>query len=825
LIRHGSTRGGLDLRLCEVLPGEREQSRRDRTAAGVVRLGAATNECREHHDGDEPAHGDVFVPPAHGCQDGVLYSAAVQRSLVALVLVTVVLVVFAPIVLGGQTWEDTRYHLDVAPARIAAADAVLGGTLPIWWEGTGLGVPLLGEPSHGAAYPIGWFAATPLSHDLLLVVHALWCALGVALWSRRLGASALGAVVAGVLVVTSGLVASAALRGALPALAHVPWIALVASRVAAAPSRASRARHTAALGALLGLVGLAGQLVIFVHALALALLAGIDRQGAQEPRRDQKSNVSSATRRLGGLLLLASFAGVAISSVQWLPAIFVLGDSAGATVEAMPLSRVVELLVPLRHGDAWFPSVFVGAPLLVLAVLGEPCRRLAIFVAVLGIAALVVGRGGSWPHVLGAPELHVATLGLVAAAHAGAGFETLVAGERRALLALVGGAVALGLALGGVVALRARVDGEQLLALERALISGGLGFSCIVAVVAVMWRVRGSGRTIDIRSLLLAVLVIAPSVGSLPIIAPTIDRAIVATAPAWVERALAPAEVTIRDGGDTVRGGPLRVFRPVMSFERAANPVRDTRSLADALATLGGTSAAKWGVGTARSEDPARLAVHDRVWLGAAAAGGQLLDRYGITLAIVPGSVVAGRGLAEVASRDDLALVRYPASPNAALVYEWIFVDDVATAIARLFPPGAGRGLGSGLVVLQGRGAEHQDEPTPAQPCTIERWEAGAIDLSCDATAAAYAVVSSTPARGWSVTVDDREAPWLVADVLRRAVAAPRGEHRIAWRYHAPGLRPALVIAALGLVLLVASWLWYRRDRDEPPDAETETSA
>ena len=93
------------------------------------------------------------------------YSRRVQRSLVALVLAAIVLVVYAPIVLGGRTWDDARYHTEVAPPRIAAADAVLHGELPTWWEGTALGVPLLAEPSHGAAYPLTWIAATPLTFD------------------------------------------------------------------------------------------------------------------------------------------------------------------------------------------------------------------------------------------------------------------------------------------------------------------------------------------------------------------------------------------------------------------------------------------------------------------------------------------------------------------------------------------------------------------------------------------------------------------------------------------------------------------------------------
>jgi hypothetical protein len=326
---------------------------------------------------------------------------------------------------------------------------------------------------------------------------------------------------------------------------------------------------------------------------------------------------------------------------------------------------------------------------------------------------------------------------------------------------------------------------------------------------------------VDLRALVLVALVVAPSVGALPLAVPRTGRAIVDEPPAWAASALAPGELTLVDNRQVHDARPVRVFRPVTTFSGGTRARPE--ALADAIATLAGTSAAKWGIASARSDDPARPAVHDRVWLAAASAGGQLLDRYGIALAVLPASMAGNRGLQGVARRGDLALVRYPASPPAALVREWIFVPDVATALARLFPPGAGRGLGSGLVVLAGTGAENQDEPGPAQPCTIDRWSGTAIDLHCASDRPAYAVVSSSPARGWSVSVDGRASPWLVADVLRRAVAVGAGEHQIAWRYWPPGLTIALVLAALGSMGLLALWLVYGRDpdaRDRTPDPE-----
>src|SRR5438445_10134932 len=71
----------------------------------------------------------------------VKYRGPVNRSLplVALALAVAVLVVEARIVVGGKTWDDVRYHTEVAPPRLAAASAVLRGEPPAWWDGPGLG--------------------------------------------------------------------------------------------------------------------------------------------------------------------------------------------------------------------------------------------------------------------------------------------------------------------------------------------------------------------------------------------------------------------------------------------------------------------------------------------------------------------------------------------------------------------------------------------------------------------------------------------------------------------------------------------------------------
>jgi hypothetical protein len=275
-----------------------------------------------------------------------------------------------------------------------------------------------------------------------------------------------------------------------------------------------------------------------------------------------------------------------------------------------------------------------------------------------------------------------------------------------------------------------------------------------------------------------------------PSTAPVAPRSIVEEPPAWARAAAGEAD---RGGG-----APRRVFRPAFLSDRA-------ETAADAISTLAGEAGWRWGLGAARSEDPARPRAHDATWLAAATDGGALLDRFGISLAILPATLVGPRGLRALAVRGDWALVAFPAAPAASVMggARWTgagTVDEV-DRIARgmLFPP-AGK-LPRGTLVLRGEGPARPDRGPP-RPCEIRRWRAGDIELGCAAGDGDHAVVSSTAAAGWSATVDGAPVSWLAADVLRRAVPLSPGEHVIRWTYEAPLGAAGLWCALAGVLAL-----------------------
>ena len=711
-------------------------------------------------------------------------------ALVALVLTVAVLVINAPLIAGGKTWADVRYHTQVAPARMGAAKAVQSGALPGWWDGSGLGVPLAAEPSHGALYPPHWIATSTRALDLVAIFHFAWAALGIALWARRRvpsnkpaehgfdGASEPAIVVVCVLAIASGLFASMAIRGALPAIAQLPWIGAAATWLVDARDRRARVQATIVLALALGLAGLTGVLAGLADGLVIAIAIG-------------------ARRTTWRYLAAAVGAGLAISSVQWLPAMMFLGHGAGDVVHGLSPRRFLELIVPTRIEDAWAPSLFVGAGLFALAAIRTPTHRVLGVIGAFIVLALVAGRGG-WHAWLGAPELHVAALVVVLAANAPHGLDDLLAGKRRALAAVLVGVACSAVALVAI--------GMKHGASSRALVDGGLSLACLALALVLAWRAV-------LQPLVFALLLLS-SVSAVPSTAKTIDRDVVDEPQAFATAARKqPSIITARAAGRAaiIAAGraaiaPRRVFRPVFMSD---GPL----AIDDAMGTLVDAAAARWDLAAARSEDPARLRIHDRTWLAAAREGGALLDRFGIELAILPETLVVPRKLVPIATRGSFTLAKLPVAPPASVMRGALWSADPENTLDLLYPTAGGTGVLRGTVVLEGRDKPSQHDRGPPLACVIDRWDPGAIDVLCTADAAAYAAVSSTTAAGWEVTVDGNDTEWYTADVLRRAVPIGPGTHRIAWRYTTPGLAIGLVLAGVAILGLLALYLAARASR------------
>ncbi|HEY0254983.1 MAG TPA: hypothetical protein VGC41_25830, partial [Kofleriaceae bacterium] len=657
----------------------------------------------------------------------------------------------------------------------------LHARFPAWLDGTGLGVPLAAEPSHGAATPAVWLGSSPWRLDVTMILHLAWFAIGVAMLARRRGSSDLGAVVAGVLVATSGLLASAALRGALPALAHLPWIAVVAMGLREAELRRDAARDASLLAVLLGLVGLAGNATALIDALVIAVVLG-------------------RARRTALYLATGCIAGTAIACAQWVPALSLA--VAGGEGNGVAFWRLFELIVPgsfgsqdPAHGVAammspGYPSLFVGAAMLGLAgIPKQGDRSISILCAVMVIMG-VVQR--AVPASFGGAETHLVVAVMFVAARAARGVDGFVANEKRATVALVIAAGITALATFGMVALRDSGSGPEVdHVVFRAITLGAIGTGLVVGAIVL-------GRIAPQLKFLALALLVAPSIGSLSITAPTVERFAMPGWAAGIAKDQAAAEEAMaRDAK-----APRRIYRNA-KLEKPGEP-----ALATALATLANDTAARYGFASIRTDDPARSPNDDAAWKSSAHGGGELLERFGVGYAVLPGGVVESEHLSEIDPKSRFggvwSLVRYPSAPPASVAFDWQWSTSDKDGLAILFPAAGGRGIAAGAVLLKGSGeAPAAPGKYRATTCELVRWEPGAIDLACVATQPGYAVISSTTSAGWSVEVDGKARPWVTADVVRRAVAIPEGTHAVRWRYAMPGGGAGKLVALAGLLLVV----------------------
>ncbi|HEU5055374.1 MAG TPA: YfhO family protein [Kofleriaceae bacterium] len=284
------------------------------------------------------------------------------------------LVGVAPVLLGGRTFAAPAHAAETLVWHQAVADAIAGGHLAEWDETAGLGQPLAGAPGRAAVYPPVWLEALapmPWAADAVLLLHLLLLALGVALWSRRLGADPAAAAAAGGAAACSGFAWSLAGGGGpLLAAAWLPFCGWAASRLGErwiAPA----ALVAASAGAVL-LAGPSGPLL----AVPVVALAGAIASGGE-------------TRRVLAALAAALAAAALLGAAALVPAAALgsLVDCARGGAGSLAPVDVPLLLFALAAAPR-LPRVAVpAAALLAAGMVAAPVRD----------AALSGGLAIAWP--------------------------------------------------------------------------------------------------------------------------------------------------------------------------------------------------------------------------------------------------------------------------------------------------------------------------------------------------------------------------------------------------------------------------------------------
>jgi hypothetical protein len=326
-------------------------------------------------------------------------------------------------------------------ARAFFADALRAGEFPLWNPYILGGTPFLESVAGGdSLYPTSLLLLVMDTYRALgwkLVLHLPVAGLAMFLWTRSLGRSRQAALLAGLGFMLAPYLVSLVYPGQdgkLFVTALTPLVFWGADRVLTRGGSAS----VAGLAAVIGLVILTThfQMAYFLFGAVGAFAVFRTVQGVKAARRGAEAGsvvgIGRPLRRFG-IFMAASFLGVGVAAVQFLPSVqYVLEDSrrtatttAAAEAEAMAYSaswslhpeEAASLVIPEFVGNSaggsdwatqtyWGRNVFklnheyVGLLVLLLAglaFLGAPQAALRQFFVALGGIALLFALGANTP--------------------------------------------------------------------------------------------------------------------------------------------------------------------------------------------------------------------------------------------------------------------------------------------------------------------------------------------------------------------------------------------------------------------------------------------
>ena len=728
----------------------------------------------------------------------------------------VVLGALAPLVPGllpGRTlvWRDTAFL--IGPVRCLVVEALREGRLPLWnpWEGAGQ--PLLEQSYHAALHPLSVATAyLSRSTDLFLASLVVAAALGAWMAARAAGAGREAAAVAGFGYGLSGYVLGMTSNASfLAGAATMPWV------VAGLAYSASSPMGWLAAAAGVASAALAGDSGALVAGLVVGLGLAAGRGGFL------RASAGAALGLAGGAIqLLPTMAylpqtlrgtpqGFASAGIQWsldpirLPELVSPGLFVG--IPRSFRAPVFEALgSPSDVPFPWAPSIFLGAPILLLALRGAWAIRSGRIVLVFAALFLWVsiGRHAGATQILGVLpvwgslrywEKMVAPLSLCLALGAALGAEA----RDRATpwLAAAAAAVALGAAL--AVSL-AHTPAGAAGTLYRARLVNGLAFagaSLLALAAATAWarrgRVSAAGAVVAVVFLQsIAAAPFALHYGS--------EEALLERPPPIDAAAPGPRVITplVRnfESGEGARDG---IDRSHAREYRTGRPATNILSRLENAETYTGFGSLRWavvnGAGDLKWPLLRRLGATHVV----AAQPEDDEDRETLRLAIGPGRALPERTV------DGIGVWELPHRPWASFATAARPAAGIQAAARAL---GEELRAGSAVVVVEGPSAP------PTGPGVVHAISRGTAKVSVEAQSngPALLVINDAFAPGWVAEIDGSPVPILAADVLVRAVQWPPGRHLLVMRYEPPAVVLGLATTALaGTVALVAILVQRRR--------------
>ncbi len=294
-------------------------------------------------------------------------------------------ILYAPHLLGRGALYFGTPALQFHPWRVFALRALLAGELPLWNPLSGMGTPLLANYQSALFYPPNWallllgLAGGPAiawGQALLVVIHLVLAAWGMAQLTRWLGLGELAQVVGGLAFGLSGyLVARAHFLSINAALAWMPWVLLLAGDLVRPQGASRSARRFLRLVLAVAMLLLAGHAQTAWYALLLAAAWAVfwslrpnlsPRQGSPGSKKPAglaegpTGGWLARTMRASALFAAAILVAMGLAAVQLFPTAELLAQSqrsGGADLEFV----MTYSFWPWRLLGLWMPGFF-GSP-------------------------------------------------------------------------------------------------------------------------------------------------------------------------------------------------------------------------------------------------------------------------------------------------------------------------------------------------------------------------------------------------------------------------------------------------------------------------------
>jgi hypothetical protein len=304
--------------------------------------------------------------------------------LAALLVTLAPLVYFFPAVRGRIFLSPDDGVIFNVPLRVAAANIIRAGHLPLWNPYLFSGMPLHGAAQAGLLFPLNWFYvifSPPVATNLMMLGTYMVAALGAYLFARRAGANIAGAVATSFIWQFSAFfIEQVGHTNILHTAAMLPWVLWAIEGYVANQSRG----RGVLLAAIVAVQIFAGHQQTCAYALLLSGAYGVVLLRA-----------SRAARSLYISVLALLTVGLLLAAVQILPTIELLRNSLRASASydffssfSMPPRFVLTLFAPYLLGGG--NGVLFRAPYVGPTFFGEYVAYVGLLTLMLALIAILL---------------------------------------------------------------------------------------------------------------------------------------------------------------------------------------------------------------------------------------------------------------------------------------------------------------------------------------------------------------------------------------------------------------------------------------------------